>query len=213
MRREGTVKKFVMDTIYNSVRKEGSRQLKLIEAKFGSTSGGVADSVLIAPWFEMRAIADRVSAEEKNDRKHRDLTRIQDHVAQVFAKHRHTVTKARKKRQLEANNEQGSASFTNLDIEVRQDALRALSKEFFSMKGADELEFSKRERDQLLASCAYWHDSEQKSTLRWTRFPWDVAMRELCDIKAHASGLSKTVASHFYDTMSVKLAPSAGRRH
>jgi RNA-dependent RNA polymerase len=82
------------------------------------------------------------------------------------------------------------------------------------MRGADELVFSEPETKRLLATCAYWHDAEHsKSGPRWTPFPWDVAMRELGDIKARAGGLYKTLSSTFYDTMSVRLAPSAKHRH
>jgi RNA-dependent RNA polymerase len=204
LRRKGSLKKvpFVMDTIIYAADSEKDRQLIAIEAKFGDMNGGTADEHLTRDWLEAR--------ENANDQRTRDLDRIEKHVAQVFCKHRDTIKKAWEtvmKTQKTAEDGHTKSGFTALDIEVRQDLLRSLSKEFFSIRDAEELNFNKTQRNQLLASCAYWYDSEQtKSGTRWTRFPWDVAMRELCDIKARALGPYKTVTGYFYDHMFVKLA-------
>jgi RNA-dependent RNA polymerase len=55
---------------------------------------------------------------------------------------------------------------------------------------------------RVRASYAYKYDYDNK----WngTSFPWDVAMRELGDIKARATGGHKTVIGDFYDHFNIK---------
>jgi len=58
---------------------------------------------------------------------------------------------------------------------------------------------SEEEIARLRASYAYVYDSKQHERgAGWSRFPWDVAMRELCAIKAQAVGRTKTVSEDFY---------------
>ncbi|TRM60307.1 RNA dependent RNA polymerase-domain-containing protein [Schizophyllum amplum] len=59
---------------------------------------------------------------------------------------------------------------------------------------------------RLAASYAYVHDWKEKRPFAnsivgdgWSRFPWNVAFRELCHIKADAVGYSKTVMMSFYE--------------
>jgi len=56
---------------------------------------------------------------------------------------------------------------------------------------------------RLRASYAYKYDHEVRFS-GWTRFPWDVAMRELGAIKARATGRHKTIAGEFYDHFNMK---------
>ena len=62
----------------------------------------------------------------------------------------------------------------------------------------------------LAASYAYVYDWKMRSRSSnhvgdgWSRFPWNVAFRELCQIKAAAVGPSKTVTTTFYENF--KLA-------
>jgi RNA-dependent RNA polymerase len=200
LRRSGSMFQvtFIMDIIKSLAGMENDRYQRLIDEKFQDTRFPIADADLIAPWLEIRAIADRVATEEGNDRKKRDLKRIEDHVQFMYNEHklqRQPTKKAPSDKR---------AAFSDFRIEIRQEKLRQLSKEFFSIPCADELEFSERERARLLASYAYYYDSQQRK--KWSRFPWDLAMRELCAIKAHKDGLSKTVSIDFYERFILKVS-------
>ncbi|EEB87307.1 hypothetical protein MPER_15401, partial [Moniliophthora perniciosa FA553] len=107
----------------------------------------------------------------------------------MYEKHREQVKKMRPKG--------NGGHFTDLPIEVRQNQLRDLSKEFASYPNPDDLMLDEDTISRLRASYAYLHDCEaNKYTDKgWTRFPWDVAMSELCLIKGKAIGGSKTVAA------------------
>jgi hypothetical protein len=114
--------RFVMDTIERSADKEGKRQRKLIGAQFGAINGGVADTDLLKPWLDALQKANTVAVQEGNDRQHRDLKRIEDHVAKTFRKHRDTVNKAhetarKKQKTPKKGSKVSSSSFTDLGIE------------------------------------------------------------------------------------------------
>ena len=55
---------------------------------------------------------------------------------------------------------------------------------------------------RLRASYAYIYDREH-SFGGWSRFPWDVAMRTLCQIKVEALGGGKTLTEDFYNKMAI----------
>ena len=88
----------------------------------------------------------------------------------------------------------------------RQDILRELSQQFAS--GPDvEITIGPNGHtlEHLKASYAYLYDREYKRrSTGWSRFPWDVAYSSLCEIKAHALGLTKTVTMDFYMAFTVK---------
>jgi hypothetical protein len=59
---------------------------------------------------------------------------------------------------------------------------------------------------RVRASYAYFHDFELRKYCgqsNFTRFPFDVAMRELCGIKAR-TGRYKAVSGEFYDQFKMK---------
>lgn len=94
-------------------------------------------------------------------------------------------------------------NFTKLPIEARQNQLRSISKQF-AAGPSDLLYFDVEGVKRVRASYAYLCDYElSKGRVRWTRFPWDVAMRDLCEIKAKRNGNSKTLMGSFYHTMDV----------
>jgi hypothetical protein len=98
----------------------------------------------------------------------------------------------------------GGPKFTNRKIESRQDQLRWLSREFVGGPPADEtLVFSPEEVARLRASYAYvydWGDGKYGGT----RFPWNVAMRELGEIKLRARKDFKPISQDFYEKMSMR---------
>jgi hypothetical protein len=58
---------------------------------------------------------------------------------------------------------------------------------------------------RVKASYAYKYDYDlQFDKSKGSSFPWDVAMRELGDIKARATGGHKTVIGDFYDHFNIK---------
>ncbi|OBZ77702.1 hypothetical protein A0H81_02410 [Grifola frondosa] len=103
----------------------------------------------------------------------------------------------------ESNNPgKGKATFTAHSIEKRQDVLRELSRKFDEGPRDDFLCFDQDAVRRLKASYAYKFDFDTAFS-HWSRFPWDLAMRPLCEIKAKALGSSKTVTQRFYDKMTL----------
>lgn len=206
--RPPTLGPFIMDTLHRQASKEGDLRLSAIEVAFASARHKI-DTDLIAPWLAAKAIADRYEKEEKNTRMQNDLAKIEQHIQAIHAQHRAELGSAvgsqQKGHQNSPRRSDKGAAFTDLPIEVRQDKFRALSKEFSSLPSLDELLFPEEEVARLKASCAYYHDTVVVKTYRgWTRFPWDMAMRELGTIKARATGRHKTVAGEFYDDFNMK---------
>lgn len=128
-----------------------------------------------------------------------DLAVIRGHVERV---HTEWKTKLRAKgashKSPQAN--KLKSAFTNLSIEVRQDILRSLSKEFANVPPTHVL--SNEEALRLMASYAYIQDVEIDRGR--SHFPWDVAMRHLCRIKADAIGGSRTVSGPFANKFSIR---------
>ncbi|KAM6492722.1 RNA dependent RNA polymerase domain containing protein [Amanita muscaria] len=157
--------------------------------------------------------------------KERDLERIRQHVIRCYKLHENTVKAlASSKRHRESLTKrrssgthrdeggggdssnigviEGGADFTNLPITRRQDILRKVSKEFHEGPKPEEMQVytSEMEIARLRASFAFIYDLEcNKRRRKWSRFPFDVAARELCAIKASAAGPWKTVKGSFYE--------------
>jgi RNA-dependent RNA polymerase len=176
---------FIMDHLTKFAKQECANQIDKVEDHFGRCSV-VLDTDLIEPWLSAEKMADRFLSEEGSDRMKRDLKKISDHVSNVYNKHRAQL------RQLVSPKKKDGAQFTNRPIETRQDTLRALSKEFVSKPTPDEVLMDESQIRRARASYAYYYDYLQAES--WTRFPWDVAMSELCTIKGAyhcASSMSK----------------------
>ena len=144
--------------------------------------------------------------------KERDLKRIEDHVKVSYQMHGDNVKKAGRLRVQSKSKQKGKresigdttgAEFTNWSIVDRQDILRRSSKFFQEHPAPEEMEIytDPEEIARLRASYAYLYDLEMHKYKepKWSRFPFDVAARELCAIKAHALGASKTVTRGFYE--------------
>ncbi|KAL1695215.1 RNA dependent RNA polymerase-domain-containing protein [Schizophyllum commune] len=140
------------------------------------------DMDLARPWFEAEAHAESVQLALAPD-----LRAIAAHVNRVYEEQKHVDTEKR--------------------IEDRQDQLRAMSKDFASGPSLQRMGiiFDEAQIRRLAASYAYVYDWKMKSQSPtfvgdgWSRFPWNVAFRELCQIKAAAVGPSKTVTTTFYE--------------
>jgi len=94
-------------------------------------------------------------------------------------------------------------TFTNWSIETRQDQLRRMSREFVGGPPAEQtLVFSAEEVARLRASYAYVYDWGCRPG--GSRFPWNVAMRELGEIKLRARKDFKPISQDFYEKMSMR---------
>jgi hypothetical protein len=93
--------------------------------------------------------------------------------------------------------------FTRRSIETRQDCLRRMSREFVGgPPPAETVVFSREDVARLRASYAYVYDWTKRPG--GTRFPWNVAMRELGHIKLTARKDFKPISQDFYEKMSMR---------
>ncbi|KAJ7682709.1 RNA dependent RNA polymerase-domain-containing protein [Mycena polygramma] len=174
---------FIMDKLYRHADKgrwgsEWGKQLKdEIDRKFLAVRH-VVDADLTAPWLEF------VQREAAQATPESDPDRIRKHVEGVYAKHKTKIDN----------------KFSKLPIERRQDILRELSRDFSDWPAG------LHETARIKASYAYWYDCDKRrfEWTKWSRFPWDVAFRELCLIKTRSSNL-KPVNSQFYERMTMKI--------
>lgn len=187
---------FVMDDIFLHAKIAADRLLAEVD-RLRQHVRGTHDAHLVEPWLAAQKLAARFEAEENSMRMQRDLKKIQEHVERMYTEQRQQLFTTAQARHCK------SKFFTDLSIETRQDKLRALSKKFASSPRVDEVLMDADTLARLRASYAYFHDAKQ-SRNAWTRFPWNVAMRELCAIKAKALGPSKTVMSDFYERFYLK---------
>ncbi|RXW24663.1 hypothetical protein EST38_g1142 [Candolleomyces aberdarensis] len=217
-RRPISLGRFIMDELHAEAEKEGDKWLSKIDKKFEDTvnQGSCVDPDLAAPY---REILDRVTEEGDGARLYAaDLELIRKHVEMVHEKHDTTVKRPNVQRQSSRQNsprktprkDKKEVAFSELRIEDRQDILRSLSRKFATSPKTSELHMPKRHAELVKASYAYVYDCEkrQHSQVKWSRFPWDVAFRTLCDIKAQAIGNHKTVTGSFYERFNVKMPKS-----
>lgn len=205
--------------VMNAIRDEGNKEAAMHHSKIkqlfkaSEKQNPIEDPDLTAPWLdaERRAVD---YAMRNNPFLLADLGIIKKHVEEVYANHRlrkdEAVAKHGSKRRKISHK---AGTFTDLAIEDRQDVLRASAREFASRPLPESTFLSKQEISRLRASYAYKYDAEKNSRTNgrtgisvpgWSRFPWDVAMRELCSIKAEATGTTKTVQSSFYNRFTIK---------
>ncbi|KAL1731817.1 RNA dependent RNA polymerase-domain-containing protein [Schizophyllum commune] len=177
----------VMDELVGVANEVHSALMKTMDKKFKELSlGNIQQNIppdmdLAKPWLEATTRASTVGPLAH------DLAMIEDHVRKVYNTKGHVKTEKR--------------------IEERQDQLRLLSKTFVSGPPLQEMRviFEESYIRRLAASCAYVHDWREQANRKnvvgdgCTRFPWNVAFRELCHIKAAAVGPSKTVTTTFYE--------------
>ncbi|KAF9495388.1 hypothetical protein BDN71DRAFT_1589707 [Pleurotus eryngii] len=199
---------FIMDTIYNQAKEEGRLVQQRIEQAFAALpKEHVVDLDLQQPWKQAEALGKQMTSRGYAERAE-DLEKIKRHVETMYGEHRKQV-KPKKE----------GEDFTGIPIEARQDTLRSLSRQFASFPSSADLPsfvaaeqpttsiFSNEEVALIKASYAYIFDHQENSARKgWTRFPWDVAMRDLCHIKARALGPHKTISEDFHARFQVKKA-------
>lgn len=137
----------------------------------------------------------------RGDTKYRtDLSTIEEHVQVMY-------TQYKQLRRAEVVNK-------TQKVETRQEALRKLSAKFAAFPRPDDLICILDEATiaRLRASYAYRLDSvslaSSESKITWSRFPWDMAMRELGLIKARALGPHKAVTIGFYERFKLMIRNS-----
>lgn len=174
---------FIMDTLTFACDQEETRAMRIMDTKFDLPSTRSQDPQLTRPWYDAQKMASQGLPEIVTCKK-MDLDAIASHVENMFEHHRNLVVQ----------------NFTQKRIETRQDILRSLSKKFASAPHRADLKtiMDDASISRLRASYAYIYDAKMKSS-GWSRFPWNMAMRELCHIKASAVGPHKTVSCGFYE--------------
>ncbi|GJE99769.1 RNA dependent RNA polymerase [Phanerochaete sordida] len=221
---------FVMDEIRKFLAREHDRLTALILQRLGDPNYIKLDDDLAEPWYNFKARVEQSRKARKNqssetkvdqsiDAKADQSRRVEDTwMGNLLEAIKKGVKTKREewagRRNLKASDEskekgaekgKGKANaFTGLRIEKRQDVLRACSKSFHSLLAdLHVFQLSDRELLRYIASYAYIWDHE--TTGRWTRFPWDVAFRVLCEIKAEAvtRGNTKTTTAEFYYKMTI----------
>ncbi|PIL27621.1 RNA-dependent RNA polymerase [Ganoderma sinense ZZ0214-1] len=199
-RRPRTLPKFIMDRLRALMDESCNLQLRRIEERLPDIVAK-RDDALVRPWEEACSRAVEVAA-SGCDLMQVELEKIKAHV--------HVMADKAKEAQIAAVRGLKSKSFTDLPIERRQDVLRQLSRQFHSVP-AKLLFFDAASARRVKASYAYLYDYEHSNKKRWSRFPWNVGTRALCEIKAEALGFPKTIAAEFYPWM--VISPSYTRKY
>lgn len=186
---------FIMDILRIMAKKETDGLLADVEALFSKFKVEDDDNIA-APWNNAVAWAERGDDLRIIRSKRKDLAIISQHVQHMFKTHGRMLRGVGK-----------HSSFTERNISDRQDVLRALSLEFSSSPKLEDVPtiIDEDTLSRLRASYAYIYDREQCSGKEgWSRFPWNMATRELCTIKAKALGPYKTVTDDFYQQLRLK---------
>jgi RNA-dependent RNA polymerase len=201
VRRPRNLGRFIMDDLYKQADEQSKVWNVRLDEHFRATFTIKRDDDLAAPWEDALARANRWKFEENVDRALLDLDKIRKHVETMYHAHREMANSPRKPSR--GSPRKDKLAFTSMPIEVRQDKVREISRRFASLPHPSEVLMAKEELARVRASYAYVNDFNQKNG-GFTRFPGDVAMRELCAIKARATGRWKTVAGDFYDHFNMK---------
>ncbi|KAI0777795.1 RNA dependent RNA polymerase-domain-containing protein [Trametes elegans] len=193
---------FIMDSLQAHVSYVCKEQLERIERNLNSSSRTSLDADLGRPWFDAMHRAEHLYKTGQTALRV-ELQKIKEHVEAQYAK----ASERRKVATVihsssSGMGDKGKARFTKLPIERRQDILREQSKEFHA--GPMNL-YCFDDPAAIKASYAYVYDHETTKE-KWSRFPWDVATRSLCEIKAKALGRSKTLSDDFYRWMTITPA-------
>ncbi|VDC03109.1 unnamed protein product [Peniophora sp. CBMAI 1063] len=198
---------FILTRLDDIIHKESNLQLARAEGCFkGLDKVTKPDADLTKAYNEALARANKRFSEKKDSTMLEELEKLQDIVRKAFEAHAQAKEAARPQQ----NGKRGKDhSFTNLSIEKRQDILRAISVQLDSYpdpKNCDLECFSYEEAVRVRASYAYHYAYVHKRPSNPSRFPFDVAMRELCLAKARSRPGWHAVASHIHDAMRVRKA-------
>ncbi|KAK7019017.1 dimethylaniline monooxygenase [Favolaschia claudopus] len=184
---------FIMDVLNQTALLQRDQWLKDAEDIFAEFEQRevVLDPDLAKPWNDF---SDFVARQVRVDKKPKeDLEKIGKHVEAMYARHT---------KEIKGYSSSSASFFTDAGIKERQDKLRALSYDFAARpKPGEELKtlFDEAQIARLRASYAYIYDHENNGSKGWSRFPWNVALGELCKIKASALGPQKSVVMQFYE--------------
>lgn len=179
----------VQDMI-NAEKKRANEELEERVSSFKSLQGhshSALDPHLVAPWNDAERRA-KVLSERGVHLSRTELDLIVKHVDYCHAKHEDSIS---------------GIKFTSRPIKDRQDILRESSLRFKAGPPGPILLRSKEEVTVLQASYAYLSADANKT------FPWDVAMRALCDIKARGLGNPRYMQNNVYELMDI--SPLGGR--
>ncbi|KAH9916727.1 RNA dependent RNA polymerase-domain-containing protein [Epithele typhae] len=201
---------FIMKTLERLTDAECAAMKDRIKLKFARPKLLQPDPHLCAPHADAvrrGAALARIGVPGLRD----ELARIEEHVRACRLKaeeERGRLVEREERRRAEKGNkgprgrDKKENLFSSLPIEVRQDFFRAQSRRFHLDGPKELLFFSDLEAGRVMASYAYIHDHEVSGKY-WTRFPWDVAMRDLCEIKAHAVGGPRMVSEAVYPWLTI----------
>ncbi|TCD71443.1 hypothetical protein EIP91_010149 [Steccherinum ochraceum] len=191
---------FVMDELSVLIKAETTKFSIQIDKQDFATSGARCqlDADLAAPFKEAEERARKLKEQDGTGRWILALEAIKSHVVKM----REIWSVERQK----LMNKTRTNHFTDASIEQRQDVLRKISRQFDKGPEAwDRVAYSETEMKKLKASYAYIYNHELKPFASSARFPFDVAFRELCIIKANAvsKGRVKPVVPDFYEHMAL----------
>ncbi|TBU26167.1 RNA dependent RNA polymerase-domain-containing protein [Dichomitus squalens] len=195
VQRPDTLPRFIMDRLRACVDLACTTQRRIIEKRLPPDFIPPRDDALARPWEEACSRAEELAARGCNLMRE-ELDAIKAHVKAMYTRGKEMLHAAAR--------EQKTGHFTELPIEKRQDALRKLSREFHS-RPPKLLFFDAVSARRVKSSYAYIYDYEH-SRGKWSRFPWNVGTRALCEIKAEALGYPKTIAAEFYSWMAISPA-------
>ncbi|KAI9063519.1 hypothetical protein FKP32DRAFT_1571651 [Trametes sanguinea] len=190
---------FIMDELKKHVKEACDQLLQRMEQKLDRVGCKLCDADLVQPWLSAVARARTLQAAGQPNM-WAELELIKRHVQEM---HENVAREYSSSRAGSGSSSGGFTSkkrrafFTELSIEKRQDILREQSKKFHA---SPENLLYIQDPTTVKASYAYFYDHQVKG---WSRFPWNVAARALCEIKAKALGPSKTVSGDFYMSMAV----------
>ncbi|KAJ3508329.1 hypothetical protein NMY22_g16648 [Coprinellus aureogranulatus] len=234
LKRSAHLGSFVMDDLLKLAKDQGDIQLARIEGHFNSFSD-VEDAVLSGPFKEIlsKAASPRIGPFYREDleRIHNHVQeeywRWHESIYTGFAHPTTGSSPCKKSKKRKGKIRESDAAFTNRDIEDRQDILRAASRRFASGPDPESMLMTAEAIARVKASYAYLYDAYRKefgkkeitldemikkvqsttstSRVSWSRFPWDVAFRDLCELKAKSRGDFKPVAQAYYERMTLKL--------
>ncbi|KIK70157.1 hypothetical protein GYMLUDRAFT_34630 [Collybiopsis luxurians FD-317 M1] len=175
---------FIIDILVEAAIAMRNKWLQRLEQHFELTPLNCpTDNDLSAPWVSFcQEAAHRKDREDVIS----DLNVISEYVEKMEILRREKV---------------GKKDFSNRPIVSRQDAMRELSKTFASFPKQRDL---KTLMDPIMiarlkASYAYVHAADKPSTSSAFKFPFDCAFRELCAIKAQATGFYKVCSLSMYE--------------
>lgn len=201
--------KFIMDDLQNDAQSSGDIFLKEIDDHFDLGFISEEDPVLSAPYLEL--------GQEGWEWCRKGKKLIEMHVEECYGDYIRrreddirapkTTTHSPRKSPRKGNREVGSGGSGSGErtLEERQDILREASRKFASKPDWKECCMPKSLVDRVKASYAYYYDchyskkDSPRTGVNWSRFPFEVAYRELGRIKAESLNNPKSICASFQE--------------